>query len=79
MGLILAVKRVNRLYDVSPRRWVRNTYDNLLFYAIGLMTGCDVYRPMGPPPLWHMGIFLGLLALKFWAGDGESQPQIPAA
>ena len=70
MGLALAVKRVYRFYDVSPKRWVRNSADSIFFYAVGLFTGMEV-GSVKVSTTWVLVFWAVFFVLNWWARTGN--------
>ncbi|HEX4797529.1 MAG TPA: hypothetical protein VH370_27290 [Humisphaera sp.] len=68
MGLALALKRVNRLYHPSPRRWIRRNYLFIFFYVTGLFTGTYIHVESKVMMIWAIAIYFALYALRWWAG-----------
>lgn len=77
MSLDLAIKRVYRFFDPSPRRWLRRNYFLIGSYLIGLFTGLLASGHSSPYLPWYfcatMAIMLGL---KWWSGAGRDASEM---
>ena len=74
MSLALAVKRVYRFMDPSPRRWIRKNYLFFFAYAVGLFTGFYAHVNTENIAIYGIITFAVLGALRWWAGP-EPEPR----